>query len=53
MVPTAWVPVCVERSRSCASVALAVAADAMPSSFALSVADMSPLAELVAAEVPA
>ena len=44
----AWVPVCVARSRSWASVALAVAPVAMPSSLVLSAAAMKPAALVVA-----
>ncbi|MER9008158.1 hypothetical protein NKI15_31655 [Mesorhizobium sp. M0862] len=38
IVAASWVPVWVERSRKLASVALAVAADAIPASFVFSVA---------------
>ena len=44
----AWVPVWVERSRSWASVAFAVAFSAIPTSFVLSAPDMNPLTNVVA-----
>jgi hypothetical protein len=49
IVPAACVPVWLARARSVASEEFAVAPDATPSTFALSLEDMEPAAEVVAA----